>query len=333
MADKIKMQGLRVLVTGSSGFIGAALIESLIRQNATVLGIDIRKPMYRNHFSVWKKVDILDRDALLKAAESFSPTHVIHLAARTDLGLGETVDGFKVNTEGVRNVLEVCRRTRSVKMVLFTSTILIFKAGYIPETEFDYCPNTPYGESKVVGEKIVREVAKGAEFTWCIVRPTSIWGPGYGSHYVKFFKMVSRGIYLHPGTAENRVVYGYLGNCVYQIETIMTSSSEKVHGRVFYLGDYWATNIREWVKQIQLEIGKGRLITLPGFLAKAAALCGDMLWHIGWKKVPFNSFRLKNMSTDRLIDTTKTKELVGRLPFTQEQGVSETIEWLRAGKN
>lgn len=325
-------QNFCILVTGSAGFIGSALVDSLLSQDMPVLGIDIREPMNKEHVPFWKQVDILDKRHLSEIISTFAPTHIIHLAARTDLGLNDTIAGFRANTDGVRNVLEVSNGTQSVERVIFTSTILVCEAGYVPKEDDNYCPNTPYGLSKVIGEKIVREGTIDSRFTWCIVRPTSIWGPGYGSHYVEFFKRIAKGIYFHPGTAENRVVYGYLGNCVYQIERIMAAETTKVHQKVFYLGDYWATGLKDWAMLIQRELGKGRLMVLPDPLVRTVAICGDILWHFGWKKVPLTSFRLKNMSTDRLYDTSGTQSVVGQLPYTQEQGVHATIAWLKAQK-
>jgi len=326
----MEAQDMRVLVTGSSGFIGSALTESLLHLNVPQMGIDICEPRYKHHFPFWRRIDILDKKALRSVVLPFAPTHVVHLAARTDLGLDETIEDFRANTDGVRNVVEICKETSSIQMAMFASTILVCRAGYVPITDDDYCPNTPYGASKVEGEKILRNAAKDIPFTWFIARPTSIWGPGYGSHYVNFFKTIANGWYFHPGKAENRVVYGYLGNCVYQIERLVEADPEAVQGKVFYLGDYWSTRLSDWANLIQRELGHGRLTVLPDSLVRIAAICGDILWRLGWKRVPLTTFRLKNMTIDRLYDTSLTEAVVGRLPYTQEQGVKETLSWLRA---
>jgi len=322
-------QEIKVLITGSSGFIGSALMTYLLRKGFSVMGIDINDPPYTGHRKFWKKVDILDKTSLHNAMIRFGPSHLVHLAARTDLGLDDDVEGFRANTEGVRNVLDICRILPELQMAIFASTILVCEPGYIPKADDDYYPTTPYGKSKVIGERIVRDADNDLNFTWSIIRPTSIWGPGYGSHYLDFFRTIARGWYFHPGKANNLTVYGYIGNAVYQIEKLMVANPDKVHGKVFYIGDYWPTRLKEWAALIHSELGKRKVKVLPDGLVRLVALCGDLLWHFGWKSVPLTTFRLGNMSRDRLYDTSAIQSIADDLPYSQMDGVRETILWLK----
>ncbi len=246
------------------------------------------------------------------------------------MGLDDDINGFSANTDGIRNILKVSRKILSLRFAAFASTILVCKPGYEPTNDYDYHPTTPYGKSKVIGEKLVREAAGNLHFNWCIIRPTSIWGPGYGSHYLDFFRTIARGRYFHPGKANNQAVYGYIGNFVYQIEKLMAAPSEKVHQKVFYLGDYWPTRLREWTDMIHNETGRRKVRVLPNCLARLTAMSGDVLWWLGLKKVPLTSFRLKNMSIDRLYDTSLIQTIANDLPYTLEDAVKETVAWLKA---
>lgn len=322
-------QKIKVLITGSSGFIGSALMTSLLQKGFSIMGVDIREPHYPEHRKFWRKVDILDKTSLHNVMVQFGPSHVVHLAARTDLGLDDDLDGFKANTEGVQNGLDVCKNLQGLRMVIFASTILVCEPGYTPKADDDYCPTTPYGKSKMIGEKIVRAAVNEVDFSWCIVRPTSIWGPGYGSHYLDFFRTIAKGWYFHPGKANNLTVYGYIGNTVYQIEKLMVANPNRVHGRVFYLGDYQPIRLKEWATMIHSELGKGKVRVLPDRLVSLAALCGDLLWNFGWKSVPLTTFRLENMSRDRLYDTSAIQSIADGLPYSQMDGVRETLLWLK----
>lgn len=320
---------MKILVTGSSGFIGSALVEYFLKRGLTVKGIDIQEPRYKHHISFWENINILDAAALQNAFDRYKPSHVVHLAARTDLGLDSDLDGFKANTDGVRNILNACMTSKGLQRVIFTSTILICEVGYIPKTDDDYYPTTPYGESKVIGERIVRNIPIDASFIWCIIRPTSIWGPGYGSHYIDLFRTIAKGYYLHPGSLNNLVTYGYIGNCVYQIGKLLDTDSERIHRKTFYIGDYWPTRFKALVLMIHQEFGKGKFYQIPNIFVKLAAIIGDVLWKLGWKSVPMTSFRLKNLMTDRLYDTSNLEEITGMLPYNQLSAVKETISWLR----
>ena len=109
----------------------------------------------------------------------------------------------------------------------------------------------------------------------------------------------------------------------------MIAKSEQIHKKMFYLGDYWPTRLRDWAEMIQKEMGKNKIRVLPDNLVRLFSICGDLLYRMGWSNVPLTSFRLKNMTTDRLYDTSPTHGIVGELPYTQKRAVRETIEWLK----
>ena len=81
-----------------------------------------------------------------------NPEYVLHLAARADL-TGKTLQEYSTNTIGVENVIKICNEVPSIKKVIFTSTQLVCRVGYVPLSADDYCPPNLYGESKMIGEK------------------------------------------------------------------------------------------------------------------------------------------------------------------------------------
>ena len=270
-------------------------MNSLLSKNIEVKGIDVREPLHQGHFEHWENADILKYPDLLRVFLEYAPTHVVHLAARTDLGLDDKLDNFRENIDGVENVINVCKTLQNLQSVIFASTILVCRAGYVSIEDDEYCPDTPYGESKMIGEKIVRESYGKTNFSCCIIRPTSIWGPGYGSHYLDFFRTIVSGRYFHPGKRNNRVIYGYIGNCTHQIEKLMIAPPEMTNQKMFYLGDYSPTQLWEWVEMIHLETGRDKIRVLPESLVKIIAKLGDMLLRLGWKSVPLTTFRLNNL--------------------------------------
>ena len=75
----------RVLVTGGSGFIGTNLVQSYFKSGTPVLSVDTRPPRQPAHRAVWQRVDCSDSNAMRSVIDEFEPTHIVHLAARTDL--------------------------------------------------------------------------------------------------------------------------------------------------------------------------------------------------------------------------------------------------------
>ena len=166
-----RLEGQAVLVTGGSGFIGTNLVEAFLGRTDRVLNLDLSAPRISSHRAVWRRVDICDADALRREVAAFRPDIVVHLAARTDLH-GRDVADYATNTEGVRNVTNAVAAAGSANLEIYASSRLVFDIHHRPAEDFDYHATTPYGQSKVVGERIVR--ALGDDRPWVIVRPTSI---------------------------------------------------------------------------------------------------------------------------------------------------------------
>jgi nucleoside-diphosphate-sugar epimerase len=133
---------MRILITGGSGFIGTNYIELLLKTGQMeFINLDIRPPRNAAHRDFWKECDLPDASRLKKIITDFSPTHVVHLAAKTGLDEKKLSD-FTANMEGVENMLLALKKTPSIERVIFTSSLLVCKMGYVPKHDTDYQPTT-----------------------------------------------------------------------------------------------------------------------------------------------------------------------------------------------
>jgi len=320
---------MRVLVTGSSGFIGRHLVTALSAAGHCVSGLDaMSNPLELNDFT-FRRVDILDGEALTETVQEFAPQAIVHLAARTDLDETATLASYAANVEGVENVIAAIRATPEVQRCLFTSSQLVCRVGYIPEDDEDYAPNTLYGRSKVLTEQIVRHHAGGG-VSWCLVRPTTVWGPGMNEHFQRFLRLIYRGLYFHIGRDPVFQPYGYVGNVTRQYLKLLEAPRQHVHGRTLYLADYEPLSLRAWTNALQREMGAPKIRTMPRPLAEIAARTGDFLVGTVAQDFPLTTFRLKNLVTEYHFDLTETRRICGRLPYSMEEGVRRTVRWLRA---
>lgn len=316
---------LRLLVTGGSGFIGTNVVDYFVRSgHFDVLNIDIAAPRHLGHNSYWRQIDLLDGQALQEAVSAFNPQFVIHLAARTDLD-GKSLNDYAANTLGVSNLLEALKLAQSLRSVVFASSMLVCKLGYVPSSTFDYCPTTAYGESKVNGEILVRKDPPNC--SWILVRPTSIWGPWFKEPYRTFFDYVLKGHYFHIGKTRIRKTYGYVGNIVRQLEALMLALPEQVNKKMFYLGDSSDYVIRDWSDSIahRKDI---RILEIPTILMKGGALLGDLLNRFGLR-FPLTSFRLNNMTTENCVDLEPIFGIVHDMPFDREHAIDLTLQWMK----
>jgi nucleoside-diphosphate-sugar epimerase len=318
----------RVLVTGTSGFIGSHLGAALAARGCRVIGVDRLDPAAPTQGVEHRRCDIREWEPLAAVMREVRPDAVLHLAARTDLDETRSLDGYSSNIAGVECLLAAMREAGTVRRAICTSSQLVCRIGHTPEHDQDYRPSTLYGESKVRTEQIWRQDG-GAGAEWCLVRPTTIWGPRMNPHYLRFFQMIRDGRYFHVGGGPRRKSYGYVGNTVAQYLALLDAPAEAIHERVFYLADYEPIGLEAWAEAFRAALGAPPIRTLPLPLARLAAGIGDLVNLAGFRRFPFNSFRLNNVLTAYRVDLSSTRAVCGELPFTMQDGVAETVRWLR----
>ena len=316
----------RILVTGGSGFIGTNMMQHWIDRGVEVRNVDSKPPLNPKHQSLWTHADIREKEAYTSAVKDFRPDCLLHLAARADLN-GQTAADYDANTIGVENTV-LAAKAGGVPRVLFVSTQLVCTPGYQPKTDDDYCPPNLYGESKVIGEQIVRTMA-GDAFTWVLLRPTSIWGPWFNEPYRDFFLRVRRGGYVQAKGVRVAKSFGYVGNTVQQLAALSACPAESIHRRVLYVADYEPVVVSEWANMIQREWGAAPIKEVPLGVLQIAAKAGDALKRLGWKSPPLTSYRLRNLLTSSPQDMEPLRTVCGLMPYSQGEGTRLTVEWLR----
>lgn len=323
------MTSPRIVVTGGSGFVGTNIVTFFRELDWEVINFDIVKPRNSEHLQYWEKVDLLDRKKLIEKTSEFCPTIFMHFAARTDLDEKTDLSGYAPNFEGVCNVIEAIRCTKSVQRAIFASSQLVCRLGYIPQDEFDYQPDTLYGQSKVLSEKIIHS-CREMNSIWTIVRPTSLWGPWFGVPFIDFFRLIRQNRYFHIQGENPAKQWGFIGNTVYQLLKITEAPADQVHMKTFCLADYSPTKLREFANKVGACCGAKPIREIPADLMKKLGRVGDLAQNMGWKNPPLTSFRFRNMITPENQNFLNLHQITGPLPYTIEQGIEITFNWLYA---
>jgi GlcNAc-P-P-Und epimerase len=318
------MRQRRLLITGGSGFIGANLIREIDRWGGyEVLNLDVAPPKFASKSATYRRCDLLDRQAVEQSFAEVQPTHVVNFAGRTDM-FGATVDDYAANHLGTKNVIGAIQQTPSVENVVFTSSQYVVGPGRLPDGDEDYRPHTIYGQSKVETEKAIRRA--NLSIPWTIIRPTNIWGRWHPRYPSEFWRVLKQGRYVHPSGPPVTRCYGYVGNVVDQVLTILAHEDGSLNGKTFYVGDP-PIDIYEWTNAFSLELTGKPVRIIPRPVLLALAKVGDVVIKFGGD-FPIFSSRFRSMTEDYLTPMEPTYAALGSPRMSMKEGVHETVEWL-----
>lgn len=168
---------MRVLVTGSRGFVGTWLVRHLEDCGDSVLAVDA-------------EVDVTDAAKLRTVLLGGEPDWVVHLAALASVGSSwnESKATYEVNTVGAANLLDAAAACRRSPRVLFVSSSEVY--GRVPAADLPIAedqpvaPMSPYAASKAAAEVIAAQMWRTRGLEVIIARPFNHTGPGQRADFV-----------------------------------------------------------------------------------------------------------------------------------------------------
>jgi UDP-glucose-4-epimerase GalE len=149
-----------ILLTGAAGYLGSEAFTALADAGYRVAATDLREPKFEIPSpATFTRLDLIEDDAVAGFILDVQPDAVVHLAgllsARESMVMPERY--FRVNIVGSLNLIEAMLQT-SCRRMIFASTNSVYGAPLkSPLVEDDpLLPHTPYGESKVAVERMLR---------------------------------------------------------------------------------------------------------------------------------------------------------------------------------
>jgi nucleoside-diphosphate-sugar epimerase len=279
---------IRVLVTGSSGFIGSYLVKELIKREWEV-NVLIRESTDTTWLSNQKlnfKQGDYSRVESLKLAVS-DMDYIFHLGAIINAQQWETF--YDVNALGTKNLLTACACSNpGLKKFIFVSSIAASGPSIKGKlkTEVDQClPTSLYGKSKWAAEKFVHEYMD--LFPAVIIRPSNVLGFGQ-KELTTMIKLVKKRIFPQLGNGDKQTSICFVEDVVAGL--IVAAESEKSTGKTYFITD---NNQYSWRELIN-EIAQNLKVTPYVF------------------KVPYPILYLIGLISDLVAQVLRTSPLVSR---------------------
>ena len=190
----------KVLVTGSSGFVGSELVTRL-KQVSSLVTLQTVKTSKGDTQIALDFTQPFQLTAALTEVDT-----IIHCAARVHVMNDDVADplaAFRlVNTQGTLRLAKQAAEA-GVRRFIFISSIKVngesTKIGQ-PFTPYDtYIPDDPYGLSKYEAEVGLRKIAEQSAMEVVIIRPTLVYGPGVKGNFMSMMKWMNKGLPLPLG--------------------------------------------------------------------------------------------------------------------------------------
>lgn len=260
----------KILVTGATGFVGAALCAEM-RRRAICFVPAVRRAVQPGQVSVGDIDSAVDWAPIVAGCET-----VIHLAGRVHQVRESLADPLatyrRVNVAATAGLASAAAAA-GVKRMIFASTVKVngdwtegqpFRSDDIPH------PGDPYAQSKWEAEQVLREVASTTGMELVIIRPPLVYGPGVRANFLRLMQLVHSGIPLPLGNVHNARSMVALDNLVDFF--LLCVDAPAAAGETFLISDQQDLSTPDLIRQIALAMHRpARLVPVPSSLLSALA--------------------------------------------------------------
>jgi UDP-glucose 4-epimerase len=265
---------LKVLVTGGAGYVGSVCVEELLRRGDEVVVFDNLSEGHRlsiDHRATFIQGDLLDLKSISLALNTSAPDAVMHLAANA-LVAESMLNPYKYFQNNVYGGLNLLRAMieNGVNRIVFSSTCATFGTpDRIPIDESSpQNPINPYGESKLMFEKILRWFHQIHDLTFVVLRYFNVAGASekFGEHHRTETHLIPRVLQVALDRSPNAEIYGVDfptpdGTCIRDYIHVLDLASAHIlalsthQSDFFNLGTGGGTSVREVISACRKVTG------------------------------------------------------------------------------
>jgi NAD dependent epimerase/dehydratase len=321
----MRLKDKRILVTGADGFIGSHLVQTLLKEGASVKAF-----VYYNSFNSWGWIDTFSKEEKNKieifTGDIRDPNGVrvamkdidvvFHLAALIAIPYSyHSPDSYvDTNVKGTLNILQAARDFK-VERVLVTSTSEVYgTAQFVPITEqHPKQPQSPYSASKIGADCMAESFYRSFNLPITIVRPFNTYGPRQSARAVIptiITQLLSGSSEIKLGDVTPTRDLLYVADTVSGF--IEIAKADDLIGQEINIATQTEISVKDLADELVRQINPS-----------AKIITDDVRLRPSKSEV----FRLFG-SNEKLIKNTSWRQI-----NSLEQGLGKTIEWFRVFEN
>lgn len=281
----------KLLFTGGTGFLGKNAMPVLKEYyEVTTCGITPDDMIKANFVTDVPELPA-KYDVVLHACGK------AHVVPKTE---AEKQAFFDVNYTGTKHLCEALEKVGVPKALVFISTVAVYGCEYGDLITEDHPLNgeTPYAKSKIMAEEFLTEWCKKNNVILGILRPSLLAGKNAPGNLGAMVNGVKKGYYMN--IAGGKVVKSIL--MAEDIARILPSLVVK--GGVYNVCDTRQPSFGELSISVAQQLGKGKPLNIPYWMAWCMAKVGDLLGN----KAPINSYKLEKMTKSLTFSNEKARK-------------------------
>ncbi|HSX39873.1 MAG TPA: NAD-dependent epimerase/dehydratase family protein [Candidatus Saccharimonadales bacterium] len=318
---------MRILVTGSAGFIGSNLCTKLLSQGHEVIGIDNHNDEYdvsikearteelkKNPKFRFIKLDVVN-DAFNSIFQNETVDYTIHLAAKDiyydSAEMIKYTPYLVTNVVGTSKIFELSNYLKAKKFI-FASTYSVYgnvKKPLLTEKKILPKPISPHGASKMAAEEVIHFMNNFYKLPAVILRIFSVYGPGMKPHTVipLIIDRLNRNLPIDLYSNDTTRDYIYIDDAV----------------------NYIIASLNKRIKFQAINIASGKSTAISQLVTEIATIMGKDPSKVIMTKHEKDFNRLVPQTVDVSIDRAK-KILHYEPKVTLTEGLKTTVEWYLA---
>ena len=318
---------MKVLVTGSEGFVGKELVANLIAAGHEIDGIDRAKavnPSYKLH-----RID-LKNEILLDPA---SYDVVVHCAAAKgdwDISDEEFYEDNVIATENLLNYVRKC----DVKKIIHFSTVAIYSRDVTDGSESTKIePDSVYGQTKLDSEILIRKYSEESGIPTVVLRPSVIYGRDNYANMFNLIQQLNRALpfQINPvGITKSHVSVRNVVDVVLRF----SDPSYSVNGlEIYNLTERPYYDLNSMIRIICDELGvKPPKVNLPIWLVAIPFGILEFFGKLLKKDTGFTLDRLRKISSSTRYTSEKLWSQTGKQKYSSESELRDMVKWFKERK-